>query len=283
MTSPRGASPPESLRARILQSVALEPPSPTRSHRARRAAWLLLTCCAVVGLELLLLLGPQSAGPPLGGPWSTLAWGLGALLLAATVGRRGDDALGPPEWALWVVSAMALLVPGWIALKEGAGGVGQGGPALESLEAALALGLPGLLAILVARAESDPTHPEAQGAAWGALSGCLSSLLVGAAFPLRSAADIALGQLLPAALQVGIGSSLGAELLDACGSPHPSHHRRAVGGVVGLWLGCIVWIHAQRASPLQLSAWQPPEMILTIALGILAGEGLGLRLRRKPG
>ena len=111
----RGTSPPDGLRARILESVAREPPSPTHSHRARRAAWLLLTCCAVLGLELLLLLGPRRFGPALGGPWSTLAWGLGALLLAATVARRGDDSLGPPEWALWVVAALSLLVPGWVA------------------------------------------------------------------------------------------------------------------------------------------------------------------------
>ena len=275
--------PPPGLRAQILSAVARAPNSPTRPERGRRAVWLLLVGCTIVGLELLLILGPRSAGPPLGGPWTMLAWGLGALMVAATVGHRGDANLGPPEWTLWVATLLALGVPGWIALKEGAGPPLEGGPALESLESALALGLPGLLAILVARSESDPTHPEAQGAAWGALSGCLSALLVGAAFPLRNAADVALGQLLPAALQAAIGSSLGGELLDACAPPQRAHDRRVVGGVAGLWLGCVLWIHAQRASPLQFLAWQPAEMILTVSLGVLAGQAAGWRLRRRPG
>jgi hypothetical protein len=208
--------PPVALRARILQTVAAEPVSPTRRQRSRTTGWIAVLTAAVVAAESLLLLW-RRAGPGWFNPWLEVAWAASALGAWWAVRSRKGDLLGAPEWLLWSAAMLSFVGPVWATLVLPRAPVASGplrvGLWLEPLESSLALGVPILLGFLLTRRHSDPLHPEAQGAAWGALAGSLTALGVGLVFTLSRPMEVVLGQLLPLALLIGFGSTLGVEVL----------------------------------------------------------------------
>jgi hypothetical protein len=207
----------ESLRARAL-AAARAYPSPTR-QQARVRHGVLGLGMLLVPIALFIALGGVRREPR---QESLLLWTAGGSLAIAASAvtlafRRGRSMLGRSRgllvavavltpialtiWKLAASSAYPAMMRPWVER-----------PGFRCLGLSCVLSLAPLLGALLLRRGSDPTHPHATGAALGAAVGAGIWVLVDLWCPVGYAPHIALGHLLPVALTVFIGATLGGRV-----------------------------------------------------------------------
>lgn len=204
----------DDFRARVL-AAATQEPSPTRTQmRLRNLA--LLTSGFIV--PLVVFFGFGGIRPTHRPGDLILETAGGALLIAATVVvialRRGQSMLGRP--GTWLI-ALALATPVVLFLwKIGISSLFPGmmvkwpeRPGFRCLRLSCLLAAWPLIAIIVTRRGSDPTHPRLTGAAIGAAVGACVWVLVDLWCPVSYVPHLFLGHILPLVGTTLLGTWLG--------------------------------------------------------------------------
>jgi hypothetical protein len=206
------------LRSRVLAEAARSP-APTRSQvRARNAA--LLVSGFVVPVAVFLLFGGARPGPR--PPALMVETGGGAALIAITVAvlalSRGRSMLG--RAGVWLV-VLGLLTPvalfAWkVIVSSGYPGMMAEWPERAGFRclrlSCLMAGWP-LVAFVMTRRGSDPTHPRLTGAAIGAAVGACVWVLVDLWCPVAYVPHLFLGHVLPLALTTLLGATFGGHVI----------------------------------------------------------------------
>jgi hypothetical protein len=209
---------PDDLKARILQQVA-KTPAPTRSAERKRAALLIGASIAVALSVFFLRGGIRMTGRP-----TSLIVGtsLGTAVIAAVgawIGLgRGRSMIGRSSVALLVMAAatpLALLFWKivWSAGYEGGLDAWPGRVGFRCLNLTLMMGVLPLVALLVARRRTDPTHPRLAGLGAGASVGLCVALFVDMWCPVAYVPHFLLGHVLPILLLSLAGFVIGQMLL----------------------------------------------------------------------
>ena len=273
------------LKARVLGAVQREP-SLTRQAQARLAAALVVGVGALVAAQFIAFGGVRLGGrPPAYAAATSLAWvaALGVLLRVL----RSPSPLGPASRTLWAVTLGSLGVPYLVGLVGNgvypATAVAVAGdPGLLCLELGLAWSTVPLTAAVFLRRGTDPVHPVALGAALGAVAGSLSGLLVNLTCVYTSPAHVALGHVLPAALQVAVGALLGKGVVATRASLAPARTGAALGGALGGWLMLVTKLSLDSSCPLDIPPRQLLWLAASVALGALVGGTSGSLRARAP-
>jgi hypothetical protein len=270
--------PSSDFKARLTAELAREP-APTRAALGQRTRVMQGLVAVVLAIEFFsapahgILLGQRPVA------WvvaTSLAWVVS--LAALLYGLRSRGSLGPPAIVLW---GLAL---GSIALPYAVGLVGNlvypataiavsGRPGFICLELSIAWSTLPLTAWVFVRQGSDPVHPVALGAAFGAVAACLSGLLVGLVCPFSDPAHIALGHVLPGLIEVGVGALMGQLLIAVRTQRAPRRTGAVLGAALGGWLTTLlVNLNIQRTV---CPTYIEPQQVLWLALGLAGGGVVG--------
>jgi hypothetical protein len=206
------------LRARILDATR-SVPSPTRKA-ARRNAWLVLPCAAVVAAAIYYAAGGpghDQIRPVLFYSASVLSWAAIAALSSWGALARGGSPLGRSR--AWLV-AVALGTPALLfALSFVLSRFPELGPDPDHkwgrycFPMTLATAALPLVALAILRKHTDPVHPIASGAALGAACGASAGIMVEMWCPVASLRHLTLGHVAPVLVCIVVGAVLGARVI----------------------------------------------------------------------
>jgi hypothetical protein len=215
---PASELPPTDLKARTLGAVQARP-SPTRRTQVLRAA-ILITGALVAAVVIFFWVGGiRMTGRSLGLVVGTsLGTGFVAAICTWAAFGRAKSMMGRPTTTL---IAIALAGPvALLAWKVGYSAQFDHGtdqwPArtgYRCLKLSLGLGVVPLLALLLVRRGTDPTHPRALGFAMGMALGLCANELVDLWCPVAYLPHLLLGHVLPAVLLGVVGALLGGLML----------------------------------------------------------------------
>jgi hypothetical protein len=207
-----------SLRARVLSAVRREP-APIRSRVRIRNAALLLSGFVVPVIGLLAF-GGVWAGPRPAVLVAETAIGAGAIALTASVVAlsRGRSVLGrTAAWLSGLVVMTPVVLFVWkIAVSSRFDDMMVKWPervGLRCLWLSCLLAAWPLVAFVMIRKRSDPTHPWLTGAATGAAVGASMWVLVDLACPVSYVPHLLLGHVLPLMIITGAGAVLGRRFI----------------------------------------------------------------------
>jgi hypothetical protein len=206
------------LRSRVLEAAKREP-SPVRSE-VRTRLTLLVGASAAIVVGAFYALGGGHAGSRPGAFIAGTAVGWAGVAVAATwiAFVRGHSMLGRPErWLLSLTVGAPLALFAW-ALVWGLcypATLGSAPPdaATRCFILTVALAVVPLVALSLARRESDPVHPRATGAALGAASGAWAGVMVNFFCPFASPGHVLTRHVLPVVLLILGGVVLGQRLI----------------------------------------------------------------------
>jgi len=221
------------LEARVLESV-LRTPSLTR-RTARAWEWLLLPAGAIVAVVLYRAFDGPEQGRGGRDAWfyvvAAMSWGaVAALSLWGALGHgRGASwrsrsallawALGTPAALFGIMIALGSLDPAMMEIHPEKWG-------RMCLPLTLAAAALPMLALQVARRESDPVHPALSGAALGSACGAAAGVMVELWCPVSTPRHIALGHILPILLLAFVGALTGVQTLGLGEAPRRWPPRR---------------------------------------------------------
>ena len=267
--------PSAEMKARLLEAVKVAP-SMTRAARRRLAISLFLAVAGLVAVELVRFHVGLRPGAR---PWpfivaTSLAWLLSIGALVAALRSRAQ--LGLPVSALWALSLGSLAFPYIVGLignliDPQTAIADPEHPGRFCLDLSLAVGTVPLSAYVFLRRDSDPVHPVALGAMIGAFAGSMSGLVVNLTCVYSDPMHIAVGHLLPAALQVGVGALMGKWVISLRHRQSPRRVAAALGGTLGAWCAIAAQVNFQRSCPLSYTLQQRVELAVGIVAGVLVG------------
>jgi len=208
--------PPE-LRARVLGAVRAER-SPVRAEVVRRSVLLAASAALVIGAAFYALGGADLGERPEGFMLATeLGWLALAGVATAFAFVRGSSMLGRPRgWLLAVAWAGPVAFWAWSVLWNARYPTTLGGfhvfPTF-CFTVTLAVGAWPLVALSLARRNSDPVHPRATGAALGVAAGAWTGAMMDLCCPAANPWHVALGHLLPILMLAALGAALGQRIV----------------------------------------------------------------------
>jgi hypothetical protein len=213
----------EDERARLLARIRATP-SPTRAQHQVRSL-IAVGVAAAVMIALLLAFGGvrpggmQASGVPVARPLELMFITFAGAALIAGAGwwalvARGRSMLGRrTAWLALAGAAVVLLLFGWkVAASSIFTGMTlpwPGRPGLRCLGLSLLLGAWLLGALIVARRNSDATHPRVTGAALGVAAGACTWVLMDLWCPVAHPQHLLLGHVLPIGTMALAGAWLG--------------------------------------------------------------------------
>jgi hypothetical protein len=199
-------------RQALLESIA-RTPSPTRNVRQKRA----LIGYTVAGAWMLAVFAFASLYPhaAVRSASATTAVVLGlcalALMFSALVFARGASPLGRSHYTLTTVAiAVPCGVLSWLSLSLRDIPSENAPLGWRCFALMIVLGAVLLLAQVLANRSSNPIHPRLQGAAFGAVSGAWSAILVAAWCPIYNESHAVWGHVAPILMLSFAGAVLNA-------------------------------------------------------------------------
>jgi hypothetical protein len=269
------------MKARVMGAVG-QVPSRTRAEQRRVAVAVGVAIAVLVGIEFRAF-GEVQVGsrPVVFMVATTLAWCASIVGLLALLRSRGP--LGPPTALLLGGAFSSLVFPFAMGLLGNvlypATSVPvPGHPGLLCVELSLTWSTAPLVAWVFVRRATDPVHPVALGVAMGALAGCLAAVMVNLRCTYTDPSHVALGHVLPAAIQVGVGAMFGRVLLALRAQQSQWAAGAAVGGATAGWLALLITLSVQSSCPTHVDPHQLAVLMACIAVGASVGAALtGLR------
>ena len=202
-------TPPADLRARVLAATSREP-APTRGELRLRNAALLLSGIVVPALVFFAYGGVRATNRP-GGLIAETAGGaalvaLTALIVAVSRGRSMLGRAGVWLLALAVATPVALFAWKVLVSSQFPGAMAQwpGRIGFRCLRLSCLMMAWPLVAFVMTRRGSDPTHPVLTGAAVGAAIGASTWVFVDLWCPVAYVPHLLLGHVLPCVLSTTI-------------------------------------------------------------------------------
>jgi hypothetical protein len=205
------------FKAQLLAQVAKTTPLVRRTERRRAVALV----GAAVGAALVIF-AREAGSFPAGRPPALVVGASAGIAVLAVAGLwlaldRGGSMLGRPSLRLLVVpwTAPVLFLVWRTVMSRGDPRVPAASTRTASHCLALALmtGALPLVALLVSRRGTDPTHPGASGSSIGGAVGLVVALLIDLSCPFGDASHVAVGHVAPIVLLSLAGAAIGKTIL----------------------------------------------------------------------
>jgi hypothetical protein len=202
------------LKERVLAAARREP-APTRPQVVARARRLSASALAVALLLFFAVGGVRAAPRPIPLVAATaLGWAAVAAAALWVAFARRRSMLGPPRSALWaLVAGTPTVLFGWMLLWStrlaAQPAIWSSRIGLRCFGLTLLLAAWPLAALILARRQSDPIHPEATGAALGAAVGAAVGAFTDLWCPIAAPSHVAFGHISPILLLAVVGMIAG--------------------------------------------------------------------------
>lgn len=210
-------NPPDSLKARLLQT-ARNKPVPSRSSARTRLAGLVALALAMTAATFFVMGGPERLGARPPGLTAAMVGGvLGVAALATWLAMPRGNSMLPPSRRLLttLVVATPVAVGLWTMLWH----LSYEDPfqrfGLRCFALTLATAPWPFIAMAYLRHRMDPVSPTLTGAALGATSGAWAAVMVTLWCPIADPGHVARGHALPIVVLALAGAALGARLFRA--------------------------------------------------------------------